>query len=112
MCVRCPKLLATERIFTKEYTSAYFEGADLARAAKTLVLPYAVDTTDFRTNLGINNPGTTAANVTMSLVGKDGLVKGSLSRAVASNGLTQINDINRQLLGKGEVTGEEGTLRL
>jgi len=71
-----------------------------------------VDTTDFRTNLGINNPGTTAAHVTVSLVGKDGLVKGSLSRTVAPNGLTQINDINRQLVGKGEVTGEEGTLRL
>ncbi len=106
------KLLATERIFTKEYTSAYLEGADLARAAKTLVLPYAVDTTDFRTNLGINNPGTTPANVTVSLVGKDGLVKGSLTETAAPNGLKQINDINRQLLGKGEVTGEEGTLRL
>ncbi len=106
------QLLATERIFTQENTSAYFEGVDLARAAKTLVLPYAVDTTDFRTNLGINNPGTTPANVMVSLVAKDGLVKGSLTETVAPNGLKQINDINRQLLGKGEVTGEEGTLRL
>jgi hypothetical protein len=106
------KLLATERIFTKEYTSAYFEGAHLGRAAKTLVLPYSIDTIDFRTNLGINNPGSTPATVTVSLVGKDGLVKGSLSETVAPNGLKQINNINRQLLGKGEVTGEEGTLRL
>jgi hypothetical protein len=106
------QLLATERIFTQENTSAYFEGVDFAKAANTLVLPYSTDTTDFRTNLGINNTNTTAANVRVSLVGREGLVKGSLTETVPPHGLRQINDINRQLLGKGEVTGEEGTLRL
>jgi hypothetical protein len=106
------QLLATERIFTQENTSAYFEGVDFAKAANTLVLPYSIDTTDFRTNLGINNTHTTAANVRVSLVGRDGLVKGSLTETVPPHGLRQINDINRRLLGKGEVTGEEGTLRL
>jgi hypothetical protein len=106
------QLLATERIYTREKTSGYFEGVDVSSAAKTVVLPYAVDTSEFRTNLGVNNLGETPAHVLVSLVDKDGVVLGSLNTSVPPHGLTQLNDINRQLLGSSSVSNREGTLRL
>jgi sugar lactone lactonase YvrE len=106
------KIRATERIYTSEYTSAYFEGVDPSTASQVVVLPFSVDTADFRTNLGINNPGVTQANVTVSLINKEGISVGSLTTSVPPKGLTQLNDINRQLLGSTTVTNREGMLRL
>jgi hypothetical protein len=107
------KIVATERIYTPENTSAYFEGVDFGIASKTLVLPYVVDTAEFRTNLGIDNVNGVMANVTVSLVDKNGVVLGNpIHTQVKPHGLVQLNNVIRQLLGRSDVSNQEGTIRL
>jgi hypothetical protein len=106
------RVLATEHIASSERTGAYFEGVDASTAGRSVVLPYSVDNTEFRTNLGINNLGTATANVTVSLLDKNGLQIGSLNTTVPARGMTQINRVN-VALGVGlSVTNLEGSLRL
>ena len=62
--------------------SACFEGVATDVAGRTVVLPYSVESTEFRTNLGINNLGTATANVTVRLLDKNGLSLGSLAATV------------------------------
>jgi IPT/TIG domain len=107
------QIQAIERIYSPERTSGYFEGIDLAEAATTVVLPFSIDTEEFRTNLGVNNLGAAAASVKVSLIGKEGQMLGTPAEiTVPPQGMTQINNINQVLLRRQEVTNEEGTLRL
>ncbi len=106
------QILATERISTRNNTGGYFEGIDTTEAGRNVVLPYSVDTLDFRTNLGINNLGSSPASVLVSLTDESGMSLGSLTATVPPNGLTQLNNINQLLLEYGGVTNREGTLRL
>jgi hypothetical protein len=112
------KVVAAERIYTREScygtSSAYFEGVEWSRASQTVILPDAVDTAEFRTNLGMNNEGSNVATVQVDLIGNDGAVLGSLMTTVAPHGLTQINNINRRLMGQDEttITDSEGSLWL
>lgn len=106
------RVMATERIASSERTSAYFEGVDIGTAGRTVVLPYSVDNTEFRTNLGINNLGSAAANVTVRLLDRNGLSLGSLVATVPPGGLTQLNSINATLAGGGATADREGYLRL
>lgn len=107
------KITATARIYTREGTSGYFEGVDAALASQIVVLPYALDTRDFRTNLGITNPSGTEVSFTVSLIDKNGLSVGAPQNGqVPANGMVQINNINRALLGAGDITNREGYLKL
>ncbi len=106
------QLVATERIYTRENTSAYFEGVDGSKGSKKIVLPYAVDSAAFRTNLGVNNLSSAPANALVSFLDKDGLVKGSLNVLVPAKGLRQLNHVIRQLLQREDLTHLEGTLLL
>jgi hypothetical protein len=111
------RVMATERIASSERTSAYFEGVDADAAGRTVVLPYSVENTEFRTNLGINNLGTTTASVNVSLFAADGtLLAGTASAvSVAPHGLVQINNVLRYLLAgssTASVTNRQGYLKL
>ena len=83
----------------------------LARASRQVLLPYSLDNLDFRTNLGITNPGERDAHVTVKLVNSNGHVQGILSDTVAPHSMTQINRINRQLNG-ASANPSEGYLLL
>jgi hypothetical protein len=106
------RVMATERIASSERTSAYFEGVDTDAAGRTVVLPYSVENTEFRTNLGINNLGATTANVTVRLLDKNGLSLGNLAAPVPPGGLTQLNSINTTLVAGASPANREGYLRL
>ena len=106
------RIMATEHIVSNERTGAYFEGVDTAGAGRSVVLPYSVDSPEFRTNLGINNLGTATANVTVRLVDKNGLQLGSLTTTVPAGGMTQINRVNFALGVGSPAVNLEGTLRL
>lgn len=106
------RIMATERVASSERTSAYFEGVDTNTAGRTVVLPYSVENTEFRTNLGINNLGAATANVTVRLLDKNGLSLGSLAATVPAGGLTQLNSINATLAGGAATVNLEGYLRL
>jgi len=102
------KISAFARIYTPQGTSGYLEGVAVTLASRDLILPYSVENLEFRTNLGITNPGSTPAQVTVTFFGKDGLQRDSFSRTVPANGMVQINRVNAAFINGAE----EGYLRL
>jgi len=104
-------ITAAARIYTQQGTSGYFEAVDLGRASQNVLLPYTLDNLDFRTNLGITNPGERDAHVTVRLVSGNGQLEGILSDTVAPHSMTQINGINRRLNG-ASANPSEGYLLL
>jgi hypothetical protein len=104
-------VIATAHIVSTERTGAYLEAVDVSRAGRSLVL-YSLENAEFRTNLGINNPGTVPANVTISLFDKDGARVRSLTTIVPPAGMTQLNRVNVALGSASPGVSIEGTLRL
>jgi len=102
------QVTATARIYTQQGTSGYFQGVDAQQAAGEVILPYTVENLEFRTNLGITNPGEETATGTVSLINKKGVTLGRLTYTVPAHGMTQVNSINHVLSSQGE----EGYLRL
>ena len=100
------------RVYSTEHTGAYLAGIAPSRASTELFLPYFVNNLDFRTNLGVNNPGTKSAAVTITLTDKEGGALGSQMVNVPPNGLAQFNDIIRALIGGSQNTNLEGWIRL
>ncbi|MCI0625520.1 MAG: IPT/TIG domain-containing protein [Acidobacteria bacterium] len=105
------RVIAAGHIVSSQRTSAYLEGVDTASAGRSVVL-YSLENAEFRTNLGINNPGTVTANVTVSLVDKNGVEVGSLVTSVPAGGMTQLNRVNVALGSASPGVSIEGTLRL
>jgi IPT/TIG domain len=103
------KITATARIYTLAGTSGYFEAVDVELASRSVILPYVVDTVNFRTNLGITNPGNAVASAQVTLFTADGLSQGTLQVNVPAHGMAQINGITHQF---GTGAGTEGYLRL
>jgi hypothetical protein len=101
------KISATARVFTQQGTSGYFEGVDSAQSSRESILPYTQESMDFRTNLGITNPGGQQANVTVSLFDTNGQVRGIQTYTTPPHGLKQVNRVNREMGWSGE-----GYLRL
>ncbi|MEW5979037.1 MAG: DUF5719 family protein [Acidobacteriota bacterium] len=64
---------------------------------EAIFIQSVVENARFRTNLGINNFSETVANVSMTLVDKDGLVLGTKTVQVEGKGLRQINSVARFL---------------
>ena len=75
-------------------------------------LPFAFDTETFRSNLGITNISSIEANLQIELRDKDGNLMASGATKVSPHGLKQLNNINRVLLGRDEVTNTLGSLRV
>ena len=79
----------------------------LSSAAVQKLVPEIVDTGDrgaagtFRTNLGLNNLGPEEARVRLELVGSGGNILGATTVQVPSNGLKQIDNVARVILGAG-----------
>jgi hypothetical protein len=105
------RIMATAQIVSSQHTGGYFEAVDASSGKRSVVL-YSVENADFRTNLGINNPGTTTAHVTVRLMDKSGAPLGSLTTTVPPGGMTQVNRINLTLGSALPGAGIEGTLRL
>jgi hypothetical protein len=106
------RLTALARIYSRQRTGGFFPGVPLNSAARMVVIPHVVDTLAFRTNLGINNPGSNNATVQITLVGMDGLTLGTFSDLVPAGTLVQWDNIQRLLLGSLVRTESEGWLRI
>ena len=96
---------------------AFFPALTADSGQQTEILPFAIDTEAFRTNLGINNLGTATASVTISFFGADGTLQAATTTPVqvAPQGLVQINNILRFLLSGSStapVTNRQGYLKL
>ncbi|MFN8009499.1 MAG: protease pro-enzyme activation domain-containing protein [Terriglobia bacterium] len=81
--------------------------------ASAMRIPYVVDSVFFRSDLGINNPNPSLANVQITFLDSNGsLVGPSASVTIPSQGYLQIDSILRYLQGTSTMTGQEGSLVL
>jgi len=111
-------LTSLSEVRSSEGTAGFFSGLAQATASTQRILPEVIDTGErgtagtFRTNLGLNNPGSTIATVQISLINSSGLVLGSINREVPAQGMVQINDVVRSITGATSATGMQGYLKL
>ena len=75
-------------------------------------LPFALDTEKYRSNLAINNLSSAEANVQIELHDSAGVLLASASAKVPAQGLKQINNINRFLIGSSSVSNTTGMIKL
>ena len=106
------QITGVARVYSTAHTGAYLAGIVPSKASTELVLPYFVNNPDFRTNLGVNNPGAGSAAVTITLTDKEGGSIGSQMVNVPPNGLAQFNDVIRALVGESQNINLEGWIRL
>ena len=82
-------------------------------SANAVRLAFAIDTLEFRSNLGINNPNSSSADVRVLHLDRNGLLVNQLSSlTVPPNGFVQRNSILQELEGSTGISGREGTLAL
>jgi YVTN family beta-propeller protein len=95
-------LVATSRVYSDSplggTNGGFFEGQSPNQAAPALFVPFVSDTAEFRTNLGLNNPGNAPATVTVLFLNSMGELQASGTTTVPVSGMTQINAIVRKLL--------------
>jgi glucose/arabinose dehydrogenase len=99
-------------------TGGFFPGKKVTEASTQRFLLNVADTGDpgtagtRRTNIGLNNPGIVTANVQVSLRDSSGTLLAEKSYTIAPQGMTQVNNILRDLIGVSTVTGLSGYLTL
>lgn len=79
---------------------------------KAIIIPFVVDSDDFRTNLGMCNRTTGAVTVTVHFADRSGTVLSTKDYTVPGSGLLQVGNIVRDLMGSSSATGKEGYLIL
>jgi len=75
-------------------------------------LPFAFDTDQLRTNLTINNLGSSNANVSVELREEDGDLLASGGFQVVEHGFRQLVNVVQQLMGRPALTGSKAMLKL
>lgn len=111
-------LTAVSEVRSTAGTAGFFTGLAETTASTERIVPEVIDTGDrgvagtFRTNLGVNNPGSTTSEVQVSLINSSGSIVGSITQQVPARGMVQVNDIIRSILATGSATGTQGYLRL
>lgn len=95
-------------------TSGFFPALPADSGAQNEIIPFVIETTAFRTNLGINNLGTTQASVHVSLIGTDGTLLASTTApvSVAPLGMVQLNSVLLLLSGTAPLANRQGYLKL
>ena len=113
-------LSAVSEVTSSLGLGGFFPGVNVATAWQTGFMSEVIDTGNtgtpgtFRTNVGFNTVGGTAANVTVTFHNNDGTQVGvPLPFDVPGNGMTQRNLIVRDLLNSGgAVTNQNGYLKI
>jgi len=112
------KLSAVSEVSSAQGPAGFFPGINVNTAWERGFIAEVVDTGDrgtagtHRTNLGVNRVGDNDADVTITLHDNTGTQLGSTTVRVQGNGLIQLNDVIRAVLGSSVATGREGYLRL
>ena len=105
-------IIVSSRVSNANGAGGFFEGLDYVNASTLQYIPYVLDTSATRTNLGINNVTESTATVTIRLFDQHGSLVASKPVSVAPRGLTQINNIVRFMINATDVTNREGYLQL
>jgi hypothetical protein len=91
-------LVATSRVSSAARSGGFFEGLKYFEASWSQTIAHVVDNSEIRTNLGINNTTDLPATVTIRLFDRNGTQLASTVVPVSPRGLTQVNNVVRQLL--------------
>jgi hypothetical protein len=105
-------VIASSRVSSATRSGGFFEGLKYSEASLSQIVAHVVDNYEIRTNLGINNMTDFPATVSIRLFDRDGIERASSSVSVAPRGLTQVNNVVRQLLNLQDVANLEGYIRL
>ena len=105
-------LIASSRVSSTSKAGGFFEGLRHSEASPTQTVAHVVDNAEIRTNLGINNVAEFLATVMVRLFDKSGVEMAAVPVTAPAKGLTQINNVVRQLLNRGEVANADGYIRL
>jgi chitodextrinase len=105
-------IIASSRVSSTTRSGGFFEGLRYSEASLSQTIAHVVDTNQIRTNLGINNTSDFPATVSIRLFDQNGTERASSSVSVAPRGLTQVNNVVRQLLNLADVASLEGYIRL
>ena len=82
-------------------------------SSNSLRIPIAIDNLTYRSNLGVNNPNSAPANVSVKEVDRNGLLlRQSPVFTIPAYGYFQKNSILRELEGVSSMTGREASLLL
>jgi len=114
-------LTAVSEVTSTDGPGGFFPGVNTQTAWQQGYILEVIDTGSkggpqktYRTNIGVNNVGSVTANVTVTLHDNFGTQVGiPIQFVVAPNGMTQKNNIVRDLLQSGgAVTGQNGYLKI
>ena len=105
-------VIATSRVSSATRSGGFFEGLKYAEASLSQTIAHVVDNSEIRTNLGINNTTDFPATVSIRLFDRNGTQLASSSVSVAPRGLTQVNNVVRQLLNLQDVANLDGYIQL
>ena len=97
-------LIASSRVSSINRAGGFFEGLRYSEASTVQTVAHVVDNGEVRTNLGINNVTDFPAAVMIRLFDRNGAQLAAVPVAVAAKGLTQINNVVREMLGRQDVT--------
>ena len=90
----------------------YLAGPTASPSSKAVMVPFVIDTAEFRTNLGMSNLTSNPVDVTVQLADLSGVVLGTKTYTVPGGGLNQVGNIVRALLDETNVTNKQGYLIL
>ena len=105
-------LLAVSRVSGANQSGGFFEGLDYSEASTFQIIPSVAQNAERRTNIGINNITDRTASVWVRLKSKGGSELGVLHVLVPPRGLTQLNDVARELVNADMGAGLEGFIEL
>jgi hypothetical protein len=105
-------LIASSRVSSTNRAGGFFEGLRYSEASTVETVAHVVDNAEIRTNLGINNVTDFPAAVMIRLFDRNGAQLAAAPVTVPAKGLTQINNVVREMLGRQDVTNMEGYIRL
>jgi Purple acid Phosphatase, N-terminal domain len=105
-------LIASSRVSSINRAGGFFEGLRYSEASTVQTVAHVADNAEIRTNLGINNVTDFPAGVMIRLFDRNGAQLAAVQVTVAAKGLTQINNVVREMLGRQDVTNMEGYIRL
>jgi hypothetical protein len=99
-------------IVNPDGTSTVLTGGfvSIAPASTNQFIPFVIDTTQFRTNLGLTNVSAQSASATVTLHDQNGQAIGSQTASVPAGGLIQINNVIRAIRGTSQVTNSSGSV--
>lgn len=105
-------IIASSRVSSASRSGGFFEGLKYPEASLSQTIAHVVDNSEIGTNFGINNTTDFPATVSIRLFDRNGTERASSSVSVAPRGLTQVNNVVRQLLNLQDVANLEGSIRL